>query len=222
MSRLAFAFIFIGALAGSSYGQEPGQDTLEAAESAGPWEKALRQEVLGMHREDQEVREELVELMQAGGGIDSAAWRRLAARQDSVDRANTERLKEIIAVHGWPSTERAGREVASAALTIVQHATHDLAFQKEYLKFLESEYEAGRAPGEAVALLTDRTRQAEGKHQLYGTQVTIKDGEVVVDPIEDEEEVDRRREALGLPPLEEYLQLLRQAYGLPDADAGGG
>lgn len=195
----------------------PGERTLSSRAGAdSPWSDALRQEVLGMRDADQEVRGELMELMPSGADADSAAFRSVAARQDSVDEANTARLEEIIRRHGWPGVERAGREAASAAFLIVQHATHDPAFQKEYLAFLEREHRAGRVPGEAVALLTDRVRQAEGRRQLYGTQMTVRDGEVVIDPIHDEENVDRRREALGLPPLAAYVEQVREAYGLPD------
>lgn len=187
-----------------------------ASETDGAWSEALRREVLRMRDADQEVRSELVARMRGGPAKDSAEMRRLVARQDSVDRANTERLRGIIREHGWPGVERAGREAANAAFLLVQHATHDLGFQKEYLAFLEEEHRAGRAPGEAVALLTDRTRQAEGKLQLYGTQMSIRDGEVVMDPIQDEKGVDRRRAALGLVPLDEYIAQVKEAYGQPD------
>lgn len=169
-----------------------------------------------MHERDQEVRQAFIDLLEAGVSMDTAAVRRLAATQDSVDRANAERLQEIVRAHGWPNAERAGEEAASAAFTIVQHATHDLAFQKAYLTFLEKEYRMGRVPGEPVALLTDRTRQAEGKPQLYGTQISIRDGKLVVDPIEDEDNVDRRRRALGLPPLATYIEVVKETYGISD------
>jgi hypothetical protein len=36
----------------------------------------------------------------------------------------------------------------------------------------------------------------------------------VLKPIDDESRVDERRAALGLPPLSEYLQRVKAAYGL--------
>jgi hypothetical protein len=81
--------------------------------------------------------------------------------------------------------------------------------------YLEGAFRRGEAAGQDVALLTDRVRQGEGKLQLYGTQATITDGGLVVDPIENPTELDRRRASLGLPPHAVYLRLLREAYGLP-------
>lgn len=188
-----------------------GEDRHRAA-----WDRAVVSEVLGMEVADQAVRQRAIALMQAGPQTDTLAFKQLVAEQDSVDRANTARLKAIVDEHGWPSKPLVGEEVAGAAFLIVQHATHDLVFQKEYLAFLEQEHEAGRVSGEPVALLTDRTRQAEGRPQLYGTQMNIEDGRLVVDSIENEDRVDERRAALGLPPLTEYVERVKEAYGLPD------
>lgn len=219
MSRWSLILALIGASVACDGAEGEGERASRASGKRGAWDEGLRREVLRMHEQDQEVRQALIELLRAGVPVDTIAIQRLAATQDSVDRANTTRLEGIVRANGWPSIERAGSEVASAAFTIVQHATHDLAFQKEYLAFLEEEYRMGRVPGEPVALLTDRTRQAEGKPQLYGTQISIRDGKLEVDPIEDEENVDRRRRALGLPPLAEYIEEVKATYGISDPDA---
>jgi hypothetical protein len=150
-----------------------------ASRKVAPWDSAVVHEILRMAEMDQEVRERIisfVQAVQAGAEMDTAVFKGLVASQDSVDEANTARLKMIIAEHGWPSKAHVGMDAAGAAFIIVQHAGHDLAFQKEYLAFLEEEYRKGQASGEAVALLTDRTRQKEGKLQLYGTQMRLEDG----------------------------------------------
>lgn len=180
------------------------------------WDSTVVSEVLRMEAADQAVRQRAIALMQSGPQADTLAFKQLVAEQDSVDRANTARLQAIVDEHGWPSKPLVGEEAAGAAFLIVQHATHDLAFQKQYLAFLEQEYQAGRVGGEPVALLTDRTRQAEGRLQLYGTQMRVEDGRLVLDPIEDEDRVDERRAALGLAPLAEYVEQVQKVYGLPD------
>jgi hypothetical protein len=171
-------------------------------------------EVLAMEQADQRVRETLASLLTATDP-DTAAYSRAAAEQESVDRANTARLKEIIREYGWPSKADVGSPAATAAFLIVQHADHDLPFQKEYLAFVQQEFQKGQAPGDAVALLTDVIRVAEGQRQLYGTQINIIDGRLVVQPIEDEAQVDQRRAALGLGLLSEYIARVKQAYGIP-------
>jgi hypothetical protein len=192
---------------------EPG-DVSTAAEVPALWPDSIVQEVLAMEEADVRVRDRVASLIQSPAP-DSAALARAAAEQQAVDQANTARLKAIIRDHGWPARSEVGPEAATAAFLIVQHAHHDLAFQKEYLAFVEQEHAKGDAPGDAVALLTDQTRLAEGTPQLYGTQVTIQEGRLVLEPMEDEARVDERRAALGLGPLSEYLERLRQAYGLP-------
>jgi hypothetical protein len=62
--------------------------------------------------------------------------------------------------------------------------------------------------------LEDRVLVGEGKKQLYGSQVVAgPDGLPRLHPIEDPENVDERRRAIGLPPLEEYLRRAEQDLG---------
>jgi hypothetical protein len=50
---------------------------------------------------------------------------------------------------------------------------------------------------------------------LYGTQLNILNGELVFDPILDKENVNKRREEVGLPSMEEYEKIVAEAYGMP-------
>jgi hypothetical protein len=142
----------------------------------------------------------------------------LVARIQAVDSLHLLRLGEIVREHGWPDGAMVGTEGLEAVFLLVQHADRDVAFQKEYLARLEGAFRAGDLDRQAVqglALLTDRVRTNQGRPQLYGTQVEIHDGRVVVHPIEDEPNVDVRRAELGLPPLAEYLRILEEHYGRP-------
>ena len=60
----------------------------------------------------------------------------------------------------------------------------------------------------ARAGLTSKSRwRREGRPQVYGTQMTAdQDGAPVAWPIEDEEHVEERRRAMGMPSIAEYLQ----------------
>jgi hypothetical protein len=48
--------------------------------------------------------------------------------------------------------------------------------------------------------------------QLYGTQFHQADGKMKLSPIEDEDNVDRRRKEVGLPTLVEYRKMLEGTY----------
>jgi hypothetical protein len=56
----------------------------------------------------------------------------------------------------------------------------------------------------------------EGKPQIYGTQAKRfeewKGQEPVLEPIEDEANVDKRRAQVGLFPLSEYREMLKKFY----------
>ena len=183
-------------------------DDFEPSASDSPVsEPALRAELLRMRALDQAVRDS------AFGGTDDlnsigAVWRfaQSGVQMWRVDGPNTERLKEIVAEHGWPTRVEVGEDGRSAVFLIVQHADRDPAFQRTALSPMREAYEAGDASGHDLALLTDRVRVAEGQSQLYGSQLYIEPGKPpTLRPIEDEANVDARRAEMGLPPLSEYL-----------------
>jgi hypothetical protein len=63
-----------------------------------------------------------------------------------------------------------------------------------------------------VAMLEDRIAFFEGRPQKYGTQFDwTENGELVPWAIEDEEGVDERRRAVGLPPLAENSRRIRES-----------
>ena len=165
---------------------------------------ALRQELLQRVEEDQAIRDELVEKGLAHP--DQSIFVRMRA----IDDSNTERMRAIVRQHGWPGPELVGRDGTDAAFLLVQHA--NLAFQKEMLPLIEKAYKRKELPGQSYALLLDRVLVGESRKQIYGTQAKLKGKEFVPDPIEDEANVDKRRAKIGLPPLSEYLKVLKQTY----------
>ena len=67
-----------------------------------------------------------------------------------------------------------------------------------------------------MALLTDRVRIRHGEKQVYGTQAKQENGEMVFLPIEDQANVDKRRESMGMSTLAHYKKVLEEVYGLKD------
>jgi hypothetical protein len=126
----------------------------------------------------------------------------------AVDEGHRARLRQIIAVHGWPGRTLVGVDGAHAAWLIVQHADADRKFQKECLALMESAA-LGDVTATDIAYLTDRVLVGETKPQKYGTQL---DGNYQPFPIDDAEHVDERRAAVGLGPLAEYIKSTKAAY----------
>lgn len=117
----------------------------------------------------------------------------------------TDRLREIIARHGWPTFRLVGTDGSTAAWVIAQHSDHDPAFQKRALALMKAAARAGQADRIELAYLTDRVAVNHGRQQVYGTQVTCIGEEVGPAPLIDPEHVDERRASVGLGPLQEYL-----------------
>ncbi len=169
---------------------------------------ALREELLAMEQIDQEVRNDWIKEM-SSRTMDSL----IVIKMDSVDSINTKRVKEMINRYGWPGVSVVGNDGAEAAFIVVQHS-RDTLFQRSCLKLIRTAFKDGEVSGNDLALLTDRVRVGEGKAQLYGSQAKIVDGKIVVDPIEDEANVDKRRAELDLPPMAEYIKMLKEMYHL--------
>jgi hypothetical protein len=162
----------------------------------------MARELLAMARADQEVRR---------------AWQRDQERSADVERLDhdhTEALREMVDAVGWPGRSMVGEAAATAAWLIVQHADHDPAFQRRCLALLEKAAENGEAEPRLVAFLTDRVLIHEGNLQRYGTQLRMEDGRLAPIAIEDPDGVDERREAVGLEPLQAYVQQTERSYGV--------
>jgi hypothetical protein len=171
-------------------------------------EPALRSELLKRVAEDQAIRNELIRK-----GVKDLD-KDVLTRMQTIDRANTERMRAIVRQYGWPGPELVGRDGTEAAFLLVQHA--ELSFQKEMLPLVEKAYKSGRLSGQNYALLLDRVLVGEGKPQVYGTQAKRVEEwngeEPVLQPIEDEANVDKRRAEVGLFPISEYKEVLKQMY----------
>lgn len=128
-----------------------------------------------------------------------------------IDKKNTERMKEIIAEIGWPTRTKVGEEGMKDAWLLVQHADHDVEFQRQCLVLMHAE-NPGEVRKRDIAYLTDRIRVNEGNLQVYGSQFDDEGGVFTPKPIEDEERVDERRKEMELGTLEEGVAEMHEKY----------
>jgi len=123
----------------------------------------------------------------------------------AVHRANVARLADIVAVHGWPGRSQVGDEAASAAWRILQHAIDEPAVMRRLASVVAAAAARGDADPAHVAMLEDRIRVLEGRPQRYGTQYDWDETLTAMVPmigVEDPDDLDARRAAAGLPPME--------------------
>ena len=170
----------------------------------------LQKELIEMEIEDQHIRNKIGE----------AGWQNppkaLLEQMMKIDESNTGKLKAIIKKHHWLTRDLVGVKGVGAAFLVIQHSP-DVAFKVKMLPYLKQSYLNGEGvSGQQVALLTDRVLIAQGKKQIYGTQADVSEGKVVFNPIEDETNVDIRREEMNMPSLDFYLKIMEKMYGIKE------
>jgi len=130
------------------------------------------------------------------------------------DAANLANVKEILDKYGWLGINEIGEKANLALFLVIQHA--DSLTQVTCLPMMRQAVKEGKAKAEHLALLEDRVLTNQGKPQMYGSQVrTNRSGKNEFFPIADERNVNRRRESVGLEPLEEYARNFGIDYHLP-------
>lgn len=139
------------------------------------------------------------------------AMRRSEVWDASIDVKNTARMRHIVADIGWPTISKVGQRASDMAWLLVQHADHDRDFQCTCLTLMRAQ-PANEVHEQHMAYLEDRIRVGEGRPQRYGTQFhTNAQGNLEPFPLEDQDQVDARRAAIGLNTLADYAASL-QAY----------
>jgi hypothetical protein len=166
--------------------------------------EALRQELLAMAAQDQSFL-----------GAPDHDW-----SSDEVQRQLLElmgrlrrRLVQILDAHGWPGKSLVGQDGAEAAWTLALHAMPDPEVLRRCLTLLRDAAAAGEAEPWQVAFLVDRVSLVERNVQVYGTTICRQDDGSFGPPLlEDPDQVDERRRAVGLPPLQEEIRKIDAFY----------
>ncbi|HEY4197292.1 MAG TPA: DUF6624 domain-containing protein [Mucilaginibacter sp.] len=132
----------------------------------------------------------------------NALWKEIGAK----DSVNLVKVKAILDKRGWLGPNTVGRNGAKTLFLVIQHS--DQKIQEKYLPGMREAVKKGNADPADLALLEDRVALEEGKKQIYGSQIgmDVKTGKYYIRPIEDEVNVDKRREAVGLEPLKSYAK----------------
>ncbi len=131
-----------------------------------------------------------------------------------IDSGNLVQVNKLIERYGWLGNSFVGNRGNQTIFLVVQHA--DLATQEKYLPLMQKSVNEGESNKRDFALLQDRVLMRQEKKQIYGSQVVFnKQGGPEFYPIEDEKNVNVRREKMGLQPIEEYAKYFGIDYKLP-------
>jgi hypothetical protein len=145
-------------------------------------------------------------------------------------RDNTNRLRQMVAEHGWPGRSLVGEDGADAAWLILQHAgsgvpslgtPQNLLFQVSCIPLLQDAVRRGEAHPRHLAHVVDNVRKREGdqpEFAVLASAYTVEDGHVTFKRSVDLPAIERRRAEIGLPPLASDMQ--RRARGEQLSAAG--
>jgi hypothetical protein len=131
------------------------------------------------------------------------------------DSVNLIKVTAILDKYGWLGPDVVGNLGSNSLFLVIQHA--DQKTQEKYLPMMRDAVKNGRAFAGNLALLEDRVALGQGKKQIYGSQIhrDNQTGKYFIAPIEDEANVNVRRAAVGLGPLEEYAKNWDIDYKVP-------
>ncbi|MBF9144237.1 energy transducer TonB [Hymenobacter properus] len=146
-------------------------------------------------------------------GINAPQIDQAMQQQGRVDIRLAQQVDSLIARHGYPGRSLVGEYQKGAAFFVIQHNPDE-----KYLPLLTAAADKKELAWSSVAIFIDRIKKGRGEPQVYGSQFNGQaDGHYLLQPIEDEPQVDVRRAKVGLPPLAEYLQQWGIAYQVPTA-----
>jgi hypothetical protein len=137
--------------------------------------------------------------------VDSTKLMFLAFKMITKDSIDIRLIRSMLNKYGWLGADIVGKQGNSTIFLVIQHS--NLATQEEYLPMMRNAVKSGKASRSDLALLEDRVALGQGKKQIYGSQIDldIVTNHYYVCPLEDPDNVDKRRAELELPPMSEYL-----------------
>jgi hypothetical protein len=156
-----------------------------------------------VYTDDQAGRRQIDETIKKYGR-DSKEMKELGQAVRDKDSINLKKVVKILDQYGWPGADVVGSQGNRTVFLVIQHA--DLKTQEKYLPMMREAVKNKRANAGNLALLEDRVALGEGKRQIYGSQIGMTaDGAYYIQPLDDPDNVDKRRAAVGVGPLADYV-----------------
>lgn len=163
--------------------------------------------------DDQKFRNQMDYVQNKFGGK-STEMKTLMGHMKLLDSLNLIKIEGLINKYGWLGESIIGSQGNTTLFMVIQHS--DLKTQEKYLPMIRQAVTDGNAKPHHLAMLEDRVALLEGKRQVYGSQVgwDMNTNTYYVLPLEEPENVDKRRAEVGLPPLKDYLNEMNTKWDL--------
>lgn len=157
-----------------------------------------------IYLDDQKYRLQIKEIEEKFGW-ESKEMKDLWTIIDLKDSINLITIKAILDKEGWLGADVVGDQGNSTLFLVIQHSNQNT--QEKYLPMMRNAVKNGKARGSDLALLEDRVALGQGKKQIFGSQIgqNMKTQLYYIRPIEDPDNVDKRRAEVGLDPIADYV-----------------
>lgn len=141
-------------------------------------------------------------------------------QQEYTDSINLIKIEYFLQKYGWLGADVVGYKGNQALFLVLQHS--ELPTQEKYLPMIRQAVKEGKALPTQLALFEDRVLMGQGKPQIYGSQIKCthyyenQKKTCYVYPIEHPQDVDKRRAAIGLNPIAEYVKVFGLEWNLQE------
>lgn len=169
------------------------------------YDKPLQKELLEIYAEDQDIRGVAMKIYKTDGP-GSKALDSIGDIMNYKDSITLIKVVKILDERGWVGKDVVGSQASQALFLVIQHA--NLEYQQKYLPMMREAVKKGNAKASSLALLEDRVALRQGGKQIYGSQISNHPitKKPFVSPLEDPDNVDKRRASVGLGTLSDYLK----------------
>lgn len=137
-------------------------------------------------------------------GKESEELKKIKKTIQQRDSVNLSIVTNIIDTYGWLGRGSVGFIGNYSLALIIQQA--ELSVQEKYLGRMRVAFENKNVEAHDLALVEDKVALRKGNKQLYGSVVVTIGAKNYVAPIEDVENLNKKRSSLGLKSMNDHLQ----------------
>ncbi|MGI9530487.1 DUF6624 domain-containing protein [Lutimonas sp.] len=140
-------------------------------------------------------------------GVDS---KKAQEQQEIYERnhaINEKKVRHLLDTQGWPDVELIGERGNRTICNVIQHADNEVRIL--YLPMMRKAVADGDLSAQYLVRAEDRIATERGDLQVYGGQMKYypETKSFNVWPVYDPENIDKRRAAIGLGPISEFLKM---------------
>jgi len=146
---------------------------------------------------------------------DTPAGKTAQAELDTFSKAWAKRVCAILNTGGWPRRAAVGKDGSESFLFMIHQAVPRVHQLEIYPIVAEAFQQMDLEGTEILASYVDKVRLAIGQKQLFGSQAYVRNGFLVMAPIENIAGVDKRRASFGMQTLRVYERNLEIEFRQP-------